>query len=79
MPTLPQANEPHEVPTKYWKVVANDAGNVTAFIFDQGTPTSATYCDQRKPLSEVEMQSGLKLFPRASGWPTGNLDTKLGC
>ncbi len=79
MPALPQADEPHIVPAGYWKAVASDSGQVTAFIFSQNTPRNANPCDHRVTLAEVESQSGLDLFPLASNWPTGNLDAALGC
>ena len=79
MEGLPGADEPHVVPTGYWKVIAAEGGRISAFTFDQDTPRKAEYCDARVPLSEVESRSGLVLFPRRPAWPTGNLDTDLGC
>ncbi len=79
MPVLPQADETHTVPTGYWKVVAADTGQITAFIFSQNTLRNADYCDHRETLAQVESQSGLNLFPLAPNWPTGDLDVALGC
>ena len=76
---LPESDEPHTVPTGYWKVIATKSGAVTAFIFDQDTPRDADYCDHIELLTEVEQQSGLDLFPRVSGWPTSDLNSLLGC
>jgi len=79
MPKLPKSNEPHTVPTAYWKVVSTGKGKMTGFIFAQGTPRNDELCNHRKPLSTIELQSGLNIFPQASGWPSGALDSQLGC
>ncbi|MCG8448337.1 MAG: DNA/RNA non-specific endonuclease [Pirellulales bacterium] len=77
--TLPSANEAHQVPTGYFKVVASSDGQVTAFLFDQDDSRSTDYCDRIETLSHVENASGLDIFPRASGWPTGDLHAALAC
>ena len=79
MPVLPNADEPHVVPTGYWKVIATDNGRVSAFTFRQDTPRSDNYCEHRTTLADVETQSGLDIFPQALDWPTGDLDADLGC
>ena len=79
MEGLPEADEPHVVPTGYWKVIATKGGRISALIFDQETPRDTAYCHGRAPLSDVEARSGLDLFPRQPTWPTGNLDMFLGC
>ena len=79
MQRLPEADEQHVVPTGYWKVIATKGGRTTAFIFDQNTPRNAAYCAGRAPLSDVEIRADLDLFPRRPAWPTGSLDTDLGC
>ena len=76
---LPKADESHLVPTAYWKVVASRNGNLTAFIFDQGLERKADYCDQIVTLREVELRSGLDLFPRRTDFPKGNLNSHLSC
>ncbi len=78
MEGLPGADEHHVVPTGYWKVIATKDGRTTGFIFGQRT-TETAYCNRRAPLSDVEARSGLDLFPRQPAWPTGTLDTVLGC
>jgi endonuclease G len=81
MPELPMpgGRERHRVPSGYWKVLATDAGEVSAFIFDQATPRSADYCDMRAPLEQVEIRSDLTFFPRLVTRALGSLDAKLGC
>lgn len=84
MPTLPQGDEPHRMPSGYWKVVATEADGVTrvtAFIMEQETPRAEAYCSKRVPLGEVELRALLRLFPRLD--PAARnfqpLDAALGC
>lgn len=76
---LPGADEPHSVPTGYFKVVADGTGRVTAFLFDQDAPGGMDHCDAIVTLDDVETASGLDLFPREPDWPDGALDAHLGC
>ena len=79
---MPQADEPHRVPSGYWKVLAVQTGAVTqvsAFIFEQETPAAANYCDMRKPLADIERRSGLRLFPRLVRRNFTSLDRDVGC
>ena len=76
---LPGAEEDHQVPTGFFKVVAKTNGRVTAFMFDQDTPRNADYCDGIVSFDDVETKTGLTFFPENSVWPTGNMDTDLGC
>jgi len=66
MPALPQADEPHEVPSGYWKIVARrggtDAPSVVSFAFDQETEGGEDYCTRRTTVDEVEARSGLDFF-----------------
>jgi endonuclease G len=89
MPPLPHADEPHRVPSGYFKVVALvQAGlpTVAAFIVDQETSGSDSYCDHRTTVDEVERRAGWDLFVgledqierRIEGSP-GNLYERLGC
>ena len=76
---LPGADEPHSVPTGYFKVVADSSGRLTAFLFDQDAPRTMDHCDGIVTLQSVEMASGLDLFPREPNWPNGSLKARLGC
>lgn len=65
MDPLPQADEPHLVPSGYWKVLAvEQSGNISvaAFVFDQNTSRSADVCAHTVTVREVEQRSGLNLF-----------------
>ena len=67
MPPLPEADEPHAVPSGFWRVVAIEDGPgrvvVAAFVFDQATPRGADPLDAVVSVDEVEERSGLDLFP----------------
>lgn len=63
--SLPNANEPHEVPSGFWKVLAREASNalwVAAFVFSQDTDRNADIADHLVSVDEVESRSGLDLF-----------------
>ena len=66
-------------PEAFFKVVANDQGELSAFIFAQDLPAHASYCAQSSDLETVEAATGLNLFPEASGWPVASLTRRLGC
>ncbi len=65
MRSLPRADEPHRVPSGYWKIVvvetAERAGTLAsaAFIFDQETPGTASVIEHLVAIDEVERRSGL--------------------
>ena len=82
MPALPQADEPHRIPSGYWKVVAveSEGGTrVSSFLFEQETPRRARYCDKREKIEEIERRALLKLFPRLAARSFAPLDAELGC
>lgn len=78
MPPLPRADEPHAVPSGFWKVVAVQNGPgpasvvVAAFVFDQCAPGDGAGCDEYGPddeawdflvsVDEVERRTGLDLL-----------------
>ena len=76
---LPGADEPHSVPTGYFKVVANRTGRVAAFFFDQDVARDLDQCSGIRTLDEIEAASGLDIFPWEPDWPKGSLETALGC
>ena len=75
---LPNADEPHSVPTGYFKVIADKKDKRLAFIFDQDAKKSMNYCEGVVSLAKVEERSGLNIFPRAKTW-SGDLLSQLGC
>lgn len=72
MGSLPGTNKTHTIPSGYWKVIFTGStpanGLYAAFIMDQGTPRSASFCDFQVTVSEIEERSGLTLW---SGLPQG--------
>lgn len=65
MPFLPGADEPHQIPSGYWKIVCvlptEDASlmKVAAFIFDQETPRRSAISNHLVTVDQVEARSGL--------------------
>lgn len=76
---LPGADESHQVPTGYFKIVAKQDGRVSAFLFDQDVSRKYSRCDALVSLEEVETRSGLNIFSSNANFETGRLDIELGC
>jgi endonuclease G len=79
MPGLPNADEPHRVPSGYWKVVALADGRAAAFIFDQMTPRAGSFCDHLVTIVAIETQSKLDIMPEGGGRQPVELAPALGC
>ncbi|UII26747.1 DNA/RNA non-specific endonuclease [Fulvivirga maritima] len=66
MPPLPFADEPHKVPSGYWKIILVELRNghiePLAFIFDQETPRNSSLQNHLCTIDEVELRSNLD-FP----------------
>ncbi len=65
MPKLPKADEPHKVPSGYWKIIAvkdDGSAKVAGFFFDQNTPKDADFCDHLNTVDDVERRSDLDFF-----------------
>lgn len=81
MPTLPRADEPHIVPSGFFKVVTIGRGrSVTAFIMDQAMERNADFCMTRVAMYELETRTRLYFFGgrEAVGGPE-EVDAGLGC
>ena len=69
---LPNADEPHRIPSGYWKVIATgERGNpssvkATAFIFAQNTPSGADFTNHIVSIDDVEQRTGLEFFREMS-------------
>jgi len=63
MPKLPNADEPHVVPSGYWKIVLyeNESGFVhaTSFIMEQETERRAKIMNHLTTVDEIEKRTGL--------------------
>jgi endonuclease G len=79
MPALGNAGEPHAVPSAYWKLVMDGAGNSAGFIFDQATPRGDDFCDHIADLAEIERRSGLVLIGEGVSRAGSDLRSALGC
>lgn len=79
MAPLPAGPALQRVPSGYWKVVALEDGRMTAFVFDQTSGRSMSYCDGRTSLDRIVLRSRLRLFPMADPATFGNLDADIGC
>lgn len=64
MPVLPGADEPHKIPSGYWKIIVLPSKNtnslkVAAFIFSQDTPKNDIAIGHISTINEIEKRSGL--------------------
>ncbi|MBA7580448.1 hypothetical protein ES708_22339 [subsurface metagenome] len=65
MAPLPGADEPHKVPSGYWKIIivqpdkSYDSIKTTSFIFDQETPRKGVVIDHLCTINEIETKTGL--------------------
>jgi endonuclease G len=78
MPKLPNADEPHRIPSGYWKIVALDTGEAVGFIFQQFA-NEGKYCDRIVPISTIEKRAKLNVFPEVSLAALGSLKERIGC
>lgn len=65
MPSLPKADEPHRIPSAYWKIAATPTESSiswAAFIMDQSLDADLDYCEQRVSINDVEARASLDLF-----------------
>lgn len=92
--SLPGADEPHQVPSGYWKIVMIAGENpllpteVATFVFDQETPRDADICatQHKGSIAEVARRTGLTLLPELHETSRAALDAapspmrrRLGC
>jgi len=65
MPRLPQADEPHRIPSGYWKIIATqaeksaDSIRTAGFIFDQETDRTDDVIDRLCSIDAIEAKTGL--------------------
>ena len=84
MPKLPQADEEHQVPSGYWKIIAQgqrsspESVRAVAFIFPQDPPDGAQLADLVKTIDEVETRSGLDFFWELPDDVEAALESQLG-
>ncbi len=61
---LPDADEPHVVPTGFWKILAKADGglSVAAFVFEQSTPRNDPVVNHLTTVATIESRTGLDFF-----------------
>ncbi|MEP3115304.1 DNA/RNA non-specific endonuclease [Nisaea sp.] len=84
MQPLPKADEPHRLPSGYWKIISLPLAGVTAvagFVFDQETPRKADFCDTAYAVSvsEIARRSGLAFAPGLESGSAAQVRVHLGC
>lgn len=72
MLALPEADEPHKIPSGYWKIIAiNDEQpntiNCAGFIFTQDTPRTGNLINFVVNIDEIETRSKLDFFSDLPG------------
>ena len=78
MQPLPQADEGHNIPSGYWKViVSKKSSKGVGFIMGQDTARNRDECSLAATISEIESRSGLSLFPSVS--ITDGTKSLVGC
>ena len=66
-------------PAAYFKLVSDESG-IVAFMFPEGLQQTASFCDQRVSLAEVEEMTDLEFYPgRRTSRESRSLLEKLGC
>ena len=60
MPNLPQADESHQIPSGFWKIIMYN-GKIESYLFAQETPKSKDFRLGKTALSEIEVWSDLNL------------------
>lgn len=91
MPSLPNADEEHVIPSAYWKVVivrdTREAIKSAAFVMDQEKSKNSTFCTDQMSIDAVEARAKLDLFPNLpddleaslEAEDKGDLAVDLGC
>ena len=82
MNPLPKADEPHKVPSGYWKIIliqpskALDSIKAASFIFGQNTPRTDKLLDHLKTINDIETKSGLDFLRELPDDMEENIESK---
>ena len=80
--SLPGTNKIHTIPSGYWKVIFAGStpanGLYAAFIMEQSTPRSASFCEFQVTVEEIEERSGLTLWSNLAQDVQADLKSKRG-
>lgn len=88
--SLPGTTKTHTIPSGYWKIIFTGptptGGLYAAFIMEQSTPRTASFCEFQVTVAEIDRRAGLKMWVglppdvqnelKAKG---GRLSQKIGC
>lgn len=84
MPGLPQADEPHKVPSGYWKIIVTGYPSklkAVGFFFDQNTPKRPLAKSDAVAIRQIEAKTGLHFFwkypPNVEAKLSGSIDQEL--
>ncbi len=61
MPALPKADEPHQVPSGYFKLVYNLKGDAAGFIMQQSAGRKDDYCVSAVSFAKIQAETGFEL------------------
>lgn len=61
MEPLPNADESHQVPSAYYKIIYDKEGNAQNFVMEQNTPRNTNYCDQSVSLDTLKNKLSYEL------------------
>lgn len=81
MEGLPAADEPHVMPSGYWKIISvrdGQGARTAAFILDQALPPNADYCRYRVRLRDIEIKIAYTFFHNRRGGASA-LTSGIGC
>ena len=73
---LPNADEPHKVPSAYFKIIYDNKGNATAFKMNQTSARNDSYCAMRKTVDEMKQ---ILLFSIPALKNSAEMTARLGC
>lgn len=74
---LPNADEPHKVPSGYFKVVYDLNGNASGFIMKQSSSRSDDYCTKLKTVAQIQAKIAFAL--PALNNNSSAMKQRLGC
>ena len=60
MPKLPGADEPHQIPSGFWKIIITPEGD-RSYYFDQDTPAGFDFQNGATSIETIEARTGLKI------------------
>jgi len=80
MPSLPKADEPHTIPSGYWKIIVFPGGNnitCASFLFDQETTRNSEITDHLCTINDIELKTGLDFLRELPDIREEEIENKL--